>query len=87
MTSGSTKDIRFTVLHRQNLALPAAGDRSTAYRVVASAHTTGQTIPVYVDLVLVNRGNAVSELSYSGFSTPPGRAVEVRTAHAVAQRL
>jgi hypothetical protein len=87
VSSGSTKDIRFTVLHRQTLAPPAAGKRSAAYRVVASAHTTAQTIPAYIDLVLVNQGNAVTEIFYSGFSEPLGRSFEARTARAVARRL
>jgi hypothetical protein len=87
VAGGSSKGIRFTVLHEQTLARPAVGDRSAAYRVVARVHATAQTIPAYVDLVLVGRGDALTEISYSAFSTPVGRAVELAVAQALARRL
>jgi hypothetical protein len=87
VTGGSTKDVKFTILHALTLPAPGAGTRSAAYRIVASAHSKLQTVSAYVDLVLVGRGDAVTEISYSGFSQPIDRSLELSVARALATRL
>jgi hypothetical protein len=86
VAAASTKDVTFKVTHSSNLPAPA-GARSSAYRVVGQAVTQAQTVTVYVDVVLVQRGNAIAEVSFASFSTPFSHSTEQRIARAAAARL
>lgn len=87
VTSGSTKDVTFTVEQRLRLALPTLRARAAGYRVVSSAATTSQTIAVVYDLIVLGRGRAVTEISFAGFSAPVPRELELRLARRTAARL
>ncbi len=87
VAAGSTKNVTFKVTQSQLLQPPKAGARSAAYRIVGSADSTGQKVRVYVDVVLLLRGAAISELSYSSFLTPMDAALELHVARAAAARL
>jgi hypothetical protein len=86
VTGASTKDVTFTVTHTASLPAPAGAD-SAAYRVLGQAHTQAQKVTVYVDVVLVRRGNAIAEVSFSSFTTPFPRGMELRIARAAASRI
>jgi hypothetical protein len=86
VAGGSTKDVSFRVTHQQALPAPA-GKQSAAYRVVGQAKTSLQKVAVYVDVVLVQRGNAISEISWSSFSAPVAARVEQGIARTAATRL
>jgi len=86
VAGGSTKDVSFRVTHEELLPKPA-GTLSAAYRVVGQAKTTLQKVRVYVDVVLIQRGAAISELSWSSFSTPVAASLERRVARAADTRL
>jgi hypothetical protein len=86
VTGASTKDVTFTVTHTAPLPAPAGAD-SAAYRVLGQAHTQAQKVTVYVDVVLVRRGNAIAEVSFSSFATPFSRGMELRIARTAAARL
>lgn len=87
VAGGSTKNVTFKVTRSQLLPAPKAGASSAAYRVVGSAVSTAQKVRVYVDVVLLLRGAAISELSYSSFLTPMDSTLELRVARAAAARL
>jgi hypothetical protein len=86
VTAASTKDITFRVTGSRGLPAPV-GAGSSAYRVVGQAVTQAQKVTVYVDVVLVQRGNAIAEVTFSSFSTPFPRGMELRIARAAAARL
>jgi hypothetical protein len=86
VTAASTKDVTFKVTGSSNLPAPV-GARSSAYRIAGQAVTQAQNVTVYVDVVLVQRGNAIAEVSFSSFQTPFSRGMELRIARAAAARL
>jgi len=86
VAGGSTKDVSFRVTHQGQLPAPA-GTSSAAYRVEGQAKTTLQKVAVYVDVELVQRGNAITELSWSSFSTPVEPSLERALARTAATRL
>lgn len=86
LTSGkSTSGVVFTVIRRQTLPAPMAG--AAAYRVVGRATVSAQKVTVYADVVLVQRGSAIEELSFGSFSAAVPAATEARIARAAAARL
>lgn len=81
------KQVAFTAGKEQTLRAPKVNGHAVAYRVRGQALVTSQKVTVYVDLVLIQRGSAISELSFASFSTPPAASVEARVARAAANRL
>jgi hypothetical protein len=88
LTSGkSTSGVTFTVTRRLSLPTPHVGFPAAAYRVIGRAKASAQKVTVYADLILLQRGNAIAELSFASFSAPVAAAVETRVARAAAARL
>ena len=87
VAGGSTKNVTFKVSHSEQLPAPKAGTKTAAYRVVGSAQLTAQKVRVYVDVVLVLRRNAISELSWSSFLVPVSTSLQLHVARAAAARL
>ena len=87
VAGGSTKNVTFKVTHSQQLPAPKAGTKAAAYRVVGTAVVTAQKVRVYVDVVLLYRQNAISELSWSSFLVPVSSSLELQVARAAAARL
>lgn len=85
--SGSTSSVTFAITGHRRLGLPKLRARAAGYRVVATAAATDQSITVVYDLIVLDRGRAVTELSFAGFSTPVPRALELRLARRTAARL
>lgn len=83
----STAGVTFTVTRRQTLTAPRVGAVSAAYRVVGRASVSAQKVTVYADVVLLQRGSAIVELSFASFSAPVPFATETRIARAAAARL
>ena len=79
--------ITFTVTKEQTLRPPKVNGQATAYRVIGRASASAQRVRVYVDVVLIRRGSAISEVSYASFSVPIAASVEARIARAAANRL
>jgi hypothetical protein len=84
---GSGQGVSFKVTGEHLLALPKLPARAAGYRVVGTASTTLQTIDVYLDMIVLGRGNAVTQISLSSFSEPVDRALELRLARRAANRL
>ncbi|MGZ4388224.1 MAG: hypothetical protein ACXVZL_02460 [Gaiellaceae bacterium] len=87
VTSGSTKDVTFTVEKRLRFALPRLVARAAGYRVLATAATTGQTVDVVYDMVVLGRGRAVTAITLAEFSGPVPAELELRLARRTAARL
>jgi hypothetical protein len=87
LTSSSTKSVTFVAGPTSTLAAPAVATRSAAFRVQGVAKTTGQRVRVYLDVVLLLRANAITELAFSSFAQPMARADELRIERRAAARL
>jgi hypothetical protein len=87
LTQGSGNGVRFTVADKRLLSLPKLAARAAGYRVAGTASTPGQTIDVYLDVLLLGRGETVTEISISSFAQPVARAFELRLARIVARRM
>jgi hypothetical protein len=87
LTSASTSSVTFTVKSKHSLPLPAIADRRAGYRVIGTAKTTAQEITVYLDMLVVGRGSGLTQISFTSFSQPVARALELRLARLVTGRL
>lgn len=79
--------VHFKVHSKRLVALPSLPVHAMGYRVVGTASVPNQTVNVYLDVVLLGGGTAVTELSFSSFLRPPERAFELRLARIVAGRV
>jgi hypothetical protein len=88
MASGkTTAGVTITVVKRQVLPAPSLSTTAAAYRVVGRAAVPAQKVDVYADVVLLQRGNAISEVTLAGFSAPLDPATERRIVRVAAARL
>jgi hypothetical protein len=87
LLAGSGNGVHYSVKHKQLLPLPALSASAAGYRVRGTASASGQTIDVYLDVVLLGRGSQVTEISFSTFEQPVARRLELRLARAAASRL
>jgi hypothetical protein len=87
ITQGSTNQIRFKVRSKHALAAPSGALLRAAYRVVATAATSGQTSTVYYDLVVLGGSRGVAEITFARIGAPMTRSIESKLATAVAKRL
>jgi hypothetical protein len=87
LVHGSGHGVTFAVTNAGSLPLPGLKGRHAAYRATGTASTTLQTIDVYLDMVLLGRGQTVATVSISSFFAPPSRAFELKLARTVLRRL
>jgi hypothetical protein len=87
VTGGSTSQIRFAVKSKNVLRAPSANRRRAVYRVVATAATSGQSVTVYYDLVVVGGGRGVAEITFARVGAPTSPSTEATLASTVAHRL
>jgi hypothetical protein len=87
LAQGSSNGVRFTVTDKRLLTLPKLAARAAGYRVTGTASRPGQTIDVYLDVLLLGRGETVTEISISSFAQPVARAFELRLGRIVARRM
>jgi hypothetical protein len=83
-----SQGIKVTVLSKGNLPVDKASSLTAAYRVVANLAAPGKTPrKLYFDVVLLGRGNTLSELSMTSFVAPVPAKVENALAKLVASRI
>jgi len=83
-----SQGIKVTVLSKGNLPVDKATSLTAAYRVVANLTAPGKTPrKLYFDVVLLGRGNTLSELSMTSFVAPVPAKVENALAKLVASRI
>jgi hypothetical protein len=75
------------VVSTSRRAFPDVTQKATAYRVVVSIAVGSQRVPVYVDVVILQRGRIQSGLLFSSIGAPVGQAEQVALARVVARRL
>jgi hypothetical protein len=88
LTSGSSNGgVVFTVRKREVLPAPQLRVSAAAYRVVGTAKVSAQKVTVYADVVLLQHGTTIAQVSLASFAAPVGKATEARIARAAAARL
>lgn len=87
LTGKNASGVTFTIVKRQVLPAPRVPAVAAAYRVVGRAAVQAQKVTVYADVVLVQRGNAIAEVTFASFSAPLSASTEQRVARAAAGRL
>jgi hypothetical protein len=87
LQGASSSGVSFTVVAKQALPAPRVPAKAAAYRIVGRAQVQAQKIDVYIDLVLLQQGNAIAELGFSSFAVPVSRADELQITRAAAKRL
>jgi hypothetical protein len=87
LIAGGGQGVHFRVKHRSLFSLPGVGAAAAGYRVSGTASQSGQTIDVFLDVILLGGGSRISALSLSSFEQPVGRSLELRLARAAARRL
>jgi hypothetical protein len=87
LVHGSTRGVTFKATGVRQLSLPGVPSQSTVFRVSGDATATDQSVPVYLDVIIVGRGTGISELSLSTFMEPAGHGLELRLARAISRRM
>jgi hypothetical protein len=87
LKNGSGHGVTFAVTGTQPLALPPIATARRGYRVAGMASSSGEELGVYLDELVLERGRTLVVLSYSSFSAPAPRELELRLARTVARRL
>jgi hypothetical protein len=83
-----SQGIKVTVLSKGNLPVSKASSLTAGYRVVANLTAPGKTPrKLYFDVVLVGRGNTLSEISMTSFVAPVPAKVENALAKLVGSRI
>jgi len=86
-TGKSSSGVVFTVTSRRTLRAPQVGASAVAVRVVGRATVSAQKVTVYGDVILLQRGSTIEQLSFASFASSVPTATEARIARAAAARL
>lgn len=84
LTQGSSQGVTFTVTGQHLLSLPRLPAKVAGYRVAGVASQSGASNDVYLDMIVLGRGQAISAITFSSFEQPPSRRLERRLARVVA---
>jgi hypothetical protein len=87
LVAGSGHGVTFTVDRKHLQSVPKIGDRDREYRVVGTATVQLGSDTVYLDALLVARGSAVAEFSFTNFFSPVPWSLQSRLARAVERRM
>lgn len=87
LAGGSGHGVRFAVTGKRLLSLPRIGVAAAGFRASGTASTQGESIDVFLDVVVLGSGRTITAVSISSFEQPVARALELRLARSVAQRL
>jgi hypothetical protein len=87
LSNGSASGVRFTVTGKRLLALPSLSARAIGFRVSGTGTTGGQSVDVYLDVIVVGRGRSVAAISLSSLEQPVPRSLELRLARTVSARM
>jgi hypothetical protein len=87
LAGGSGNGVRFSVTGKRLLSLPRVGAPAAGYRASGTATSQGQSINVFLDVVVLGSDRTITAISISSFEQPVARALELRLARTVAGRL
>jgi hypothetical protein len=87
LASGGGQGVTLAVTATQPLRLPALPVRAAGYRVTATASTNGQSLTVFLDMIVLGAGRAITTIGLSSLEQPTGKRLELRLVRTVALRL
>jgi hypothetical protein len=87
LAGGSGQGVVLAVTARKPLKLPGLPVPAAGYRVSGTASTTGQSLDVFLDMIVLGSGRAITAISVSSIDQPPARRLELRLVGTVVQRL
>lgn len=87
LTGGSGQGVTYEISRAHALSVPKLGARDAGYRVAGSASQPYQVVNVYLDLVVIQAGQTVTELSFASLLQAPSSGFEQRVARLVARRI
>jgi hypothetical protein len=77
---------KVTIVSSKEISFPKLAERSNAYRILASFKSGSQRIPVYLDIVVMNRGKVDVVIFFAGIGNFFNGGFEHQIAAAVATR-
>jgi hypothetical protein len=83
--SNKTATIKATGQFR--LPVPQVTAKTAGFRVVAAAKTDHESFKVYADIVVIQRGDTITTVTFTGFTAPVDTALEERLVRTIGQRL
>lgn len=86
LAAGSGRGVRFKVTRKQVLNLLGLA-KSARYRISGTATASGQSVDVYLDQIVIGRGQVIGVLSVSSFEAPVASRLELALARAALRRL
>jgi hypothetical protein len=87
LATGGGQGVTFAVTATRPLRLPGLPVRAAGYRVTGTASTTGQSLEVFLDMVVLGAGRAITTIGLSSLEQPVGQRLELRLLRTVALRL
>jgi hypothetical protein len=87
LRNGGAAGVRFTVTDKQMLALPQLPVPAAGYRVSGTASLAYQVVNVYLDMLVVGRGQTIAEIVVSSVEQPPRRPLDLHLLRTVARKL
>jgi hypothetical protein len=87
LVGGSGRDVRFAVTGKRLLGSPKLAVAAAGYRVSGTATSQGQSVNVFLDMLVLGSGRTITSISLSSFEAPVARPLELRLARAVARRM
>jgi hypothetical protein len=85
--AGSTPAVKLTLGSARRSPFPALSERNAAYRIVATARASGQSVATYNTLIVLGRDRQLAEVSLARVAAPVPRSTELSLARLVARRL
>ncbi len=79
--------VRFQVHSAARSPFPALAERTAAFRIVATAQVSGQSVTTNYTLIVLGHDRQLAELSFARLSAPVPRSTELMLARTVARRL
>lgn len=86
LEAASTKKSRITVTGQYRLEVPKAAKRAAGFRVVAHVKAD-DTFDVYADVVVLEQGNRLAVMTFTGFRQPFDAALQSKLVRTVGARL
>jgi hypothetical protein len=87
LEAASNAKSKVTVTGQYRLQVPKAARRAAGFRVVAHAVTPDDKFNVYADVVVVQQGNRITTMTFTGFVQPFDAALQDKLVRTVGARL
>jgi hypothetical protein len=87
LEAASSKKSKITIKGQYRLEVPKAAKRTAGFRVVAHAVTPDDRFDVYADVVVLEQGNRITTMTFTGFVQPFDAGLQSKLVRTVGARL